>query len=138
MGDVFLSVKLVGMTARGVPSAKGGAFFDALVDTGAARTIVSTAVARRVGIRPLARGGVSGIGGVVSVDVGAAYALVKGCGAERIFVGISDEVTEAAGAPVVLGHDYLQRQRLAVIPFDRKAVCRPKRTAAKRPAGKAR
>ena len=54
MGDVFVRVKLRGMRADGSPSAKAPSAFDALVDTGSSKTAVSAAVARDVGIRPMA------------------------------------------------------------------------------------
>lgn len=143
MGDVFVKVKLRGMRADGRPSAKAPSAFDALVDTGSSKTVVSAAVARAVGIRPMAvRGHLSGAGGIVEVRLGRALALVTGCEAEPLLVGISDAITERAGVAVVLGHDYMQAVRMAVRPHERSARCegesrvenparRPKATAAR-------
>lgn len=116
------------MTVRAKPSARGSSVFEALVDTGASKTIVSEAVARKVGIRAVGYGGVSGVGGMVRVKIGAAYAKAHGCPADFLWVGISDVVTEGAGAEVVLGHDYMQAVRMAVTPYNGKAVCRTRRT----------
>lgn len=124
MGDVFVKVRLRGMRADGNPSAKAAQAFDALVDTGSSKTIVSTAIAKKVGIRPMvARGHLSGAGGVVAVRLGRALALVTGCEAEPLLVGISDAITARAGADVVLGHDYMQAVRMAVRPYRQTAGC---------------
>lgn len=123
MGDVFVPMRLVGVRADGSPSAKGHATFKTLVDTGASKTIVSEAVARRVGIRRMGEGHMSGAGGLVRVDLGLALALVDGCNPELLIVGISDPIAETAGADVVMGHDYLQAVRMAVRPYTRSAQC---------------
>ena len=123
MGDVFVPMRLVGVKADGSPSAKGHATFQALVDTGASKTVVSKAVARRVGVRAVHRGHMSGAGGIVDLAVGVALAYVEGCNPEPLMVGISDEITLAAGADVVMGHDYLQAVRMAVRPYTRSAPC---------------
>lgn len=137
MGDVFVPVKLAGVRADGNPRAKT-AVFDALVDTGASRTVVSRAVALRLGIRPVASGGMSSAGGMVRMPVGAAFAMVRGCDAEVLMVGISDDVAEVAGAEVVLGHDYLQAVRMAVRPYKRTARCEGQRAARANPRRPAR
>lgn len=123
MGDVFVPMRLVGVKADGSPSAKGHATFQALVDTGASKTVVSKAVARRVGVQAVHRGHMSGAGGIVDLAVGVALAYVEGCNPEPLMVGISDEITLAAGADVVMGHDYLQAVRMAVRPYTRSAQC---------------
>lgn len=123
MGDVFVPMRLVGVKADGSPSAKGHATFKALVDTGASKTVVNEAVARRVGIRRMGEGHMSGAGGLVPVKLGLALAMVDGCHPEPLVVGISDPITEAAGVDVVMGHDYLQAVRMVVRPYTRSAQC---------------
>lgn len=112
MGDVFVPLRLVGMRADGSLSAKGHATFEALVDAVASKTVISETVARRVGIRWMGEGHMSGAGGLVPVKLGLALALVEGCHPEPLVVGIDDGITEAAGADVVMGHDYLQAVRM--------------------------
>lgn len=108
----------------------------------ASKTIVSEAVARRVGIGQMGKGHLSGAGGFVPVEIGLALALVDGCHPTPLLVGISDPITETAGAKVVMGHDYLQAVRMAVRPYTRSAQCEapgpaPKlRKAPRKPAAK--
>lgn len=124
MGEVRVSIRLQGITKRGDLSARGAGNFEALVDTGASKTIVSEAVAQRVGIRRLGyTGGVAGVTGTTQVDVGMALALTPRCQPEALLVGISDEVTRRAGVDVILGHDYMQAVKMAVTPHNGRATC---------------
>lgn len=116
MGEVRVELRVRGIDAEDRPA---GTLVrvEALVDTGASRTIVSTRVARDAGIRVTALpGNVSGIGGTVAVKIGPAVIAAHDCGCkpQALYVGISDTITRAAGAEVVLGHDYMQNVRMRI------------------------
>lgn len=99
---------------------------EALVDTGASKTIVSASFARAVGIRPLeVNGRVVGIGGSRQVPIGMALVLASdgSCEPQALLVGICDEIAREAGAHILLGHDYMQPAQLVVRPYLRDARC---------------
>ena len=129
MGDVRINVRIQAVLKSGTLSAKGFREVEALVDTGASKTIVSERLAGLIGIRTLAvTGGVSGIGGVIDVPVGVALLHARGvtCDPEPLLVGISDRIAHEAGAEIILGHDYMQPRRMVVRPYARSAACEPR------------
>jgi hypothetical protein len=129
MGEVYVKLKIRGVDAHLQPA---GSLVEvsALVDTGASRTIVNTRVAREAGVVLTdLPGNVSGIGGTVPVTLGVVVLAAHecGCAPQALLVGISDTITEAAGAEVVLGHDYMQNVRMRIAmemeASDRRVTC---------------
>lgn len=141
MGEVRIPVRFQAFLKNGTLSAKGFREAEALVDTGASKTIVSERFARSFGLRPLEMtGGVSGIGGVFEVSVGLALVQARDgtCGAEPLVVGVSDKIARQAGAEVILGHDYMQARRMVVRPFQPSASCEPRANPSRRRVGSRR
>lgn len=145
MGEIKVGIKLQGLTTAGKLIGERAAKSSALVDTGASKTIVSEAVAKAANIKPLGlKGGVAGVMGAGEVETGLAVVMAEGCKPQPLVVGISDKVAKAAGADVLLGHDYMQATRMTADPAARKATCggaaKPapaKRASAKAPARRA-
>lgn len=125
MGEVRVTLKVRGITGDFRPSGDGPTSVEALVDTGASRTVVSSRIADAAGIQRTHVGHIAGVVGHVAVDVGPAVIAADACGCapEALFVAISDAITKAADAEMVLGHDYMQTARMRVTPHDESARC---------------
>jgi predicted aspartyl protease len=138
MGEVRVKLKVQGISGAGDLLGKV-VTVDALVDTGASKTIVSRRVAKAAGIEVgSVPGHITGVTGRAKVPIGLAVLMAQecGCDVEGVLVGVSDTVTRNAKADVVLGHDYMQAADMRVMPRELRAECpKPARTKKTRAAG---
>lgn len=133
MSEIRIPVRIQHITQAHTLGKRGFRNVTAFVDSGASRTIVSEALAKELGIRPLKTlGGVSGLhaiagaGGIVRVPVGFALVDVVGAGCsdpQPLVVGISDDLAAIAKADMILGHDYMQAVPFVVRPYRQSGVC---------------
>lgn len=138
MGEVRIQVRVQACSLSGNLGARGFRNMTAFVDRGASRTVVSTALAKDLGIRRHKQlGGISGlqaitgVGGVLRVPIGLALVNATGAGCEPqvLVVAISNEITATAKADVILGHDYMQAVPFVVRPCQKSAICEKPRGA---------
>lgn len=131
MGDIIRKVEVCSLTESG----KQGRCetVDALIDTGASSTVISDRLASRLGGNALpAAYGATIEGKSFPRKLTSVKLKEHACGLEAIAVVVSDTLVARAARPVevVLGHDYLQRKRVALMYDEnvakQKVVCRGK------------
>jgi len=111
MGDVLATVDLLGLDAEGRPQRTAAA--RALVDTGASISIISKELALACGALELPA--VAMLEG--KMRRGAMLALRPAeprCAYVALAVVVDDALLERARVAMILGHDYLQKQRVAI------------------------
>jgi predicted aspartyl protease len=129
MGDIIRKVEVCSLTEGG----KRGRCetVDALIDTGASSTVISDRLAARLGGASLPTAYHATIEGKAFPRKLTSVKLKeRACGLEALAVVVSNTLVARAARPVevVLGHDYLQRKRVALMYDEdvtkQKAVCR--------------
>ncbi len=119
MGNIFRKVDICGLTAEGkrLGRVKG---VDALVDTGATKTVISSALARKLGGRSL-NIQTTIEGRRVGLKLAGVTLRAPGCDIDALVVAVDDTLVRRAGVgstgeaiEVILGHDYLQNKRAAL------------------------
>jgi hypothetical protein len=111
MGDVYSTVDLLGLDAEGRPQRT--VTTRALVDTGASVSVVSKALALACGALELPA--VAMLEG--KMRRGAMLAMRPAeprCSYVALAVVVDDALLERAHLAMILGHDYLQKQRVAI------------------------
>ena len=113
MGDIFSRVELLGLDAEGDP--QGHAVARAIVDTGASISIISRKLARE--LRGVSLPALAVIEGKMRRGAMVAMRPARaGCKLVAVAVVVDDELVARAGegAAMIFGHDYMQKQRVAV------------------------
>lgn len=129
MGDIVRKIEVCSLTAEGVQG-KTCATVDALIDPGASSTVISSALAKRVGGKSLPKKLTATIEGRrFPLKLTTVKLHAPDCDIAPITAVVSDELLARAGLRVdaLLGHDYLQRKRVALLyaekTEDHKAAC---------------
>lgn len=107
MGEVRQTVKVCDPTNKRRSCERVNALFD----TGAATTVISRAVAEAAGVQWLRERLtiVSSTGHKTGARLALATIKAGDCRAVPTVVAVTDDVTKASGADIILGHDYMQK-----------------------------
>ncbi len=128
MGEIRKMVRICGVTPEGDLRKGSCDRVEALFDTGAATTVVSSRVAKESGVFmvnvPVTIRGATGR--TVTGKTGLAVLSLANCGQRVVPVAVSDDVTEHAGAEIVLGHDYMQKVGMRLDMTERLAASCPR------------
>lgn len=128
MGDIVRKVDICSVTSAGNPGTCATVY--ALIDPGASSTVISARLAKRLGGKLLpARYGASIEGRKHPVKLTAIKLHAPSCTEAVIPAVVSEQLVARAKLDVdmLLGHDYLQRKRVALLyaetPAEHKAAC---------------
>jgi hypothetical protein len=123
MGDIWRRVDISGLT-EGARRLRRVSDVLALVDTGASKSVISTRLAKLLGGSVLMR--IPMEGRSVPSKLTAVRLRAPGCGEHPIVVAVDDEMVARAGsdpdgepAQMLLGHDYLEAQRVTLRYLER-------------------
>ncbi len=135
MGNIYRQVKLCGLTPDG--KKRGCVEAQALVDTGATKTVVSEAIGEQLKVPNIKLPHATTLNDrPVKIKLAGVELAAPRCQIEALVVAVDDQSVQLAGkAPngkpveVILGHDYLQNQHAALQYKSRgdSISCRPSR-----------
>jgi hypothetical protein len=115
MGDIVQKIKVAGMTLTG--GMRDERTVNALIDPGTSKTVITSSLAREIKAAEAPAYAIIE-GQHVPMHLAALRLSAPKCGVDVIAVAVSDSKMARAGRPnglhvdVILGHDYLQNQRV--------------------------
>ena len=136
MGDIFRKVDICGLTEEG--KQLGCTAANALIDPGATKTVISRALAKKLGGSLISGYKATVEGRDVPLKLAGVTLRAPGCDIDALTVAVDDTLVARAGHPaeMILGHDYLQHKRAAARygnrEDDHEIVCRSARLRSKR------
>jgi hypothetical protein len=108
MGDIIRKVDLCGLSDAGA-RLRCVKDVDAIIDTGSSTTVISSALAARLGGRTI-RGLLTIEGRHVPQKLTGVRLHAPGCETRALLVAVDDTLADRAGGPmIILGHDYQQK-----------------------------
>lgn len=125
-GTIVVPVRMVGASAIVPVTLNGSVKTDLLLDTGAAATMVSNRIARKLSLRTVDRGMVTGIGGAVKARIGRLRSLKAGeAEIQNLLVAVHDFRTYP-GVEGLLGMNFLRQYHVSLDSRKKVLVLRPR------------
>lgn len=125
MGEIVRKVKLCGIDVARGEMIGACSTVNAIIDTGATKSVISRAVAQKIAGAELLKLPIEGR--EVPTKLAAVHLKARRCKVRPLVVAVDDALVRRAGsAPdgsridMILGHDYLQAQKNATITFDQR------------------